>query len=122
MIARVGAVHPFGGQTIPILSGGPMSRIFVFTVLLAGLTVIASSLPARAPADPAAQKKTAVKEKPADKDVLPTGRSLVTALVSPVDFPGVDDPKETLIEALAGLTKRYHVTFDINEKAFKYEM
>jgi hypothetical protein len=42
-------------------------------------------------------------------------------LVRRRDFPGFDDPKTTLIEALDALAKRYDVTFDVNERAFKYE-
>ncbi len=38
-----------------------------------------------------------------------------------VDFPVYDDPKATLIDALDGLTKKYGLTFLINEKAFKFE-
>jgi hypothetical protein len=39
------------------------------------------------------------------------------------DFPGLDDPKVTLIEALQALPKLYNANFDVdvNEKAFKYE-
>jgi hypothetical protein len=43
-------------------------------------------------------------------------------LNKPVDWAGIDDPKTTLIEALDQLAKVHRVTFDINERAFKYEM
>jgi hypothetical protein len=39
-----------------------------------------------------------------------------------IDFAGYEDPKTTLIEALDQLAKVYDVAFDVNEKAFKYEM
>jgi tetratricopeptide (TPR) repeat protein len=39
-----------------------------------------------------------------------------------VKFQGFDDPKSTLVEALDQLSKRYDLAFDVNEKAFKFEM
>jgi tetratricopeptide (TPR) repeat protein len=42
-------------------------------------------------------------------------------LATPVHFEGLDDPKTTLLEALDALAKKYQVTFDVNEKAFKFE-
>src|SRR5262249_36156643 len=39
-----------------------------------------------------------------------------------VDFGGLDDPKTTLIEALDQLTKVHRVTFEVNERRFKYEL
>jgi hypothetical protein len=47
---------------------------------------------------------------------------LVDRLYQEVDFPGFDDPKTLLIEALDFMTKEYRTTFKINERAFKYEM
>ncbi|MFO0881136.1 MAG: hypothetical protein U0840_27750 [Gemmataceae bacterium] len=39
-----------------------------------------------------------------------------------VDFGGIDDPKTKLVEALDQLSKVHRITFDVNERAFKYEM
>ena len=39
-----------------------------------------------------------------------------------IDYGGLDDPKATLIDELDRLARVYRVTFDVNEKAFKYEM
>jgi tetratricopeptide (TPR) repeat protein len=39
-----------------------------------------------------------------------------------IDFKGNDDPKLTLIEFLNFLSERYDVSFDVNEKAFRFEM
>jgi hypothetical protein len=36
-----------------------------------------------------------------------------------VDFDGYDDPKITLLDALKSLGRRYHIVFDLNERAFK---
>src|SRR5205823_4050884 len=36
-------------------------------------------------------------------------------------FKGIEDPKTTLGEALDQLSKVHDVTFDVNEKAFKFE-
>jgi hypothetical protein len=105
-----------------------MPRILVFTVLLAGLTAIATNLPSRAPAEqdtnkkPAVKQTPAVKEKPAVKDLPITAQSLVKALFKTVDFAGIEDPKETLLETLAQLARVHRVIFHVNERAFKYEM
>jgi hypothetical protein len=40
-------------------------------------------------------------------------------LSKPVKFPGIDDPKVTLSEALESLAKRYNLSFDFNEQAFR---
>jgi hypothetical protein len=47
---------------------------------------------------------------------------LIAALSKTVQFPGLEDPKTTLIEALDRLTKMYGLSFDVNERAFKLEM
>jgi tetratricopeptide (TPR) repeat protein len=49
------------------------------------------------------------------------GVELQKLLSKPVQFEGIDDPKVTLSEALDNLAKRYNLSFDINEKAFKFE-
>jgi hypothetical protein len=38
-----------------------------------------------------------------------------------VKFEGIDDPKTTLGDALDKLAKQFDLTFDVNEKAFKFE-
>jgi hypothetical protein len=52
------------------------------------------------------------------KNALPLARKLERV----VNFPGIDDPKTTLLEALNKLTRDYGLVFDLNERAFKYEM
>jgi tetratricopeptide (TPR) repeat protein len=54
-------------------------------------------------------------------DMPPRGIELQQLLSKPVKFPGLDDPKITLSEALEVLAKRYNLSFDINDKAFKFE-
>jgi hypothetical protein len=48
--------------------------------------------------------------------------ALVDRVYQEIDFPGLDDPKQTLIEVLDKMAKDYQLTFDVNERAFKYEM
>ncbi len=47
--------------------------------------------------------------------------SMPQKLAQRVTFNGIDDPKATLREALDKLSNLYDVTFDINDKAFKFE-
>jgi len=47
------------------------------------------------------------------------GKELRQLLNQPVKFPGIDDPKATLTDLLEDLAKRYNLSFDINEHAFK---
>ncbi len=54
-------------------------------------------------------------------DMPKRGLELQQLLSKPVKFPGFDDPKTTLQEVLDALAKRYNLSFDINEKAFKFE-
>jgi hypothetical protein len=42
-------------------------------------------------------------------------------LAKKVKFPGYEDPKMSLAEALEDLGKKYDLTFDINERAYVYE-
>jgi hypothetical protein len=62
-----------------------------------------------------------------DKPTKPPGENksavpLAAKLQQPVDFPGIEaDPKATLEEVLAKLTKDYGLKFDVNESAFKEE-
>jgi hypothetical protein len=46
----------------------------------------------------------------------------IFALARRADFPGIDDPKVTLDDALKMLSKLYNVHYEINVRAFKYEM
>jgi hypothetical protein len=43
------------------------------------------------------------------------------AIYRRADFPGIDDPKTTLQEALDKIGEIYNVQFEVNEKAFKFE-
>ncbi len=47
--------------------------------------------------------------------------AIARKLKQTADFPGFDDPKLTLEEALDQLTKLYDVSFEINDRAFKSE-
>ncbi len=51
----------------------------------------------------------------------PPPLSVPRKLAQRVKFDGFDDPKTDLTEALDKLSKLYDVSFDINEKAFKFE-
>lgn len=46
-------------------------------------------------------------------------RELRHQLSNTVDFKGIEDARATLNDALDALAKRYNLTFDINEEAFK---
>jgi hypothetical protein len=46
-------------------------------------------------------------------------RELRRMLSQTVKSPGFDDPKARVIEALDALAKRYNLSFDLNERAFK---
>src|SRR5437763_125144 len=54
--------------------------------------------------------------KPAKPDASPAA-----GLAKRADFKGFDDPKTTLAEALDALAKLYDVTFDVNDKAFRFD-
>jgi RNA polymerase sigma factor (sigma-70 family) len=87
---------------------------------------------ARAVVKKADDKKPATPEKPVDKKAdkkddkapaAPRDVDLRDSLRKTIDrFNGYDDPKATLQELLDNLAGQYKVTFDVNEKAFKYEM
>jgi hypothetical protein len=55
----------------------------------------------------------------ADEPAPPRSLELRNQLAASVSFGGFDDPKTTLAEALDQLAKRYNLTFDVNEKAFR---
>lgn len=75
-----------------------MRRAIVVVCLFVGLATLISAAPAPAPAVSVPQK-----------------------LAQRVKFDGIDDPKATLDEALDKVSKLYDVTFDVNDKAFKFE-
>src|SRR5262245_55346450 len=50
-----------------------------------------------------------------------TAAEIRVILAREVDFPGFDDPKTTLQQALALFTERYGLTFRVNEAAFRKE-
>src|SRR5262249_24106245 len=57
-----------------------------------------------------------------DSPLVPRTASEIRVLLArEIDFPGIDDPKTTLQQALAMLTDRYGLTFRVNEAAFKKE-
>lgn len=47
------------------------------------------------------------------------GRELRHRLSTIVDYPGIEDVRAKLSEVLEQLSKRYNLTFDINQEAFK---
>lgn len=54
-------------------------------------------------------------------DLPERGLELRKRLSDVVDFPGIEDARATLNDALDQLSKRYGLTFDINEQAFKMD-
>ncbi|HZY83903.1 MAG TPA: hypothetical protein VFE78_03675 [Gemmataceae bacterium] len=58
---------------------------------------------------------------PAPGGARDRGDELADLLNKTVKFSGFDDPKTTLVEALDNLAKRYDLSFDVDEKAFKAE-
>jgi serine/threonine protein kinase len=51
----------------------------------------------------------------------PEGKIWEEKLAQVVEFPGLEDPKTTLEEALVYLAERYDLRFDVDENAFKHE-
>jgi hypothetical protein len=82
-----------------------MLTVFSLAVLLAWSR--AADPPAKAAAKPAEPAKP--------------GESSFAKLFRRVDFPGYDDPKMTLGEALDDLTNKYGLSSLLNEKSFHYE-
>jgi hypothetical protein len=94
-----------------------MTRKLVCFALFAALAMLAgawSAAPSKV--SRAAPARVGSRVRPAKKP------SLANKLMSQVDFPGIDDPKTILIEALDKLAKDCKVSFTVNERAFKYEM
>lgn len=58
---------------------------------------------------------------PAVSDKNQPLRSLRDRLMQSVDYPGLDDSRATLSDALDMVSKRYNLTFDLNEKAFEMD-
>jgi len=46
---------------------------------------------------------------------------LIDRMYATIDFPGIDDPKTTLGEALEALLKEYDLQIDVTEQGFKFE-
>jgi hypothetical protein len=63
--------------------------------------------------------------KPARRSKAPkppfTREQLQKALESRVEFPGIDDDRTTLVEALDRIARLYKVPFDVNEKWFQVD-
>ena len=59
---------------------------------------------------------------PAPARARERGDELADALNKAVKIAGFEDPKTTLVELLDQLSKRFDLTFDVDEKAFKLEM
>jgi hypothetical protein len=72
----------------------------------------------RAAAPPAVRAAPAEKK---GKRVRLRDRDFRAALSRRFDFPGMDDPKMTLAEALGQLTKLTGIVFEVYEKAFRFE-
>ena len=65
--------------------------------------------------------KRAIESATFGADLPERGIELRNKLGETVDFGGLDDPKTTLNDALDYLSKRYGLTFDINDKAFEMD-
>ncbi len=55
------------------------------------------------------------------ENMPPAGLELRDKLGKPVDYPGLEDARVTLAEVLDQLAKRYGLSFDVNESAFKVD-
>jgi hypothetical protein len=90
-----------------------MRRLIVLAVVCTSLAFLtwtrAADREAKSPAKPTASP-------PAKAD-----EPLAAKLFRRVDFKGYDDPKMTLGEALEDLGKKYGLSFDLKETAFKFE-
>jgi hypothetical protein len=98
------------------MSGHSSKALFALALILGGVGLWAG----RAAAPPAGRKAPPAAQKKEKKSRL-RDRDFRAALAKPIDFPGIDDPKTTLAEALDQLAKDYGVVFDVNERAFKFE-
>ncbi len=75
-------------------------RFLLATAAVAGLALLAIAWAAPAP---------------------PAQEPLPAKFSKRVKFEGIDDPKATLSNALDQLARQFDLTFDVNEKAFKFE-
>lgn len=71
--------------------------------------VAAAAPPVAEAAAPASKQETR------DSPVLPD------KLKSTIDYPGIEDARATLSDAIDMLSKRFNLTFDLNEKSFEME-
>jgi hypothetical protein len=97
-----------------------MRRLLASGALLASVAVLAAAWPAGPPKTPPAKASppaAAAKRAPGQPD-RPTQR-VVATLLKEVDFPEIEDPKKTLTQVLADLTKSHGVAFEINRWAFR---
>jgi hypothetical protein len=93
-----------------------MSRLLCATIVLAGLTAVASSRPAAPPA-PKKEGKVA----PAEKAPV-SARTTLRALLQPINFPGIEqDRTTTLKDVLDKVRKDYGLAYTFNELAFRHE-
>ena len=106
------SVDPWTGQPLNPLAYNP--GVAVFVVRPTGIEVTTSA---------ALLAQKLLPEPPCllTSDQFKRVRRLRNALASELDFPGFDDPKMTLDEALTSLSHRYAVRFTVDEEAFKYE-
>jgi hypothetical protein len=101
-----------------------MSRLLCFAVLLTGVLVVTATWSALAGKADAGKGEGAQPVAGTGESGKPAvaRRSAVLALLQTIDYRGNDDPKATLQEELAALEKLTGVPFQVNERAFKYEM
>jgi hypothetical protein len=92
-----------------------MKRTLVGLGVVAAVAVLGGAW-SSAPAEPREKRPEAGAAAPAKKV------SLAKKLHEVIDFPGIDDPRERLIDVLDKFAKNHGVTFSVNERAFKHEM
>jgi RNA polymerase sigma factor (sigma-70 family) len=139
-----GRASPFALSLMEgVLHGMFLNKLKMVAVVVLALGLVGSGvgyfLPGRTPgpgltpearAEPPAPKAP---EKPARKpatkpargaeviEIPPSREEIQKALKSRTKFPGIDDAKVTLAEALDQLTKIYDVRFDVQEKWFQVD-
>ncbi len=92
-----------------------MSRFLCATLVLAGVTAVASSRP---PLPPAPKEERAA---PAEKAPA-SAQAVVRALLRPIDFPSVEQDKTvTLKDVLEMFRKKHGLAYTIDERGFKHE-
>jgi hypothetical protein len=94
-----------------------MRPFLALATVLALLTLGGAETP-----KPAPPKKPAASEPPAHAaDPGDLRQHLFEKVFKTVHFNGMDDPKTTLTEALDSLVRTYDLSYDINDRAFRYE-